>query len=404
MHHPDRSALAALAAVYALGPLATQMITPAIPFVHRDLGVPMAIAQMLVSLAFVVIAAATLIYGPLADRIGRRPVLIGGTGLFCAGSLIAALAPTPELLIAGRVVQAAGSAAGLVLARTIVLDLYGEQRSAQVIAYLTAVMIVAPMVAPTIGGLLLDHTHWRSLFALCTLAGAAALGLLLRHLPETRSAPAASRPQSALQDYTALLRDARYLAAAASYCAVMASFFAGQAALPYLFTQVLGSGATDYGLWFAVACLAYIGGNFATGRWGGRFKRETLLLASAVGFTLTSLLGVLAVQWLPWTQAVLFMPTVALSFFGALGAAQAQILAVAVQPQRAGAASGLLSALQMLIGAAVVQLIGLHQDGTPTWMLGVFVACSLCMVLAAAHALRSPHGSEATRLAARGAR
>lgn len=384
-HHPNRRVLAALAAVYALGPLATQMVTPAVPFVHRDLDLPMAAAQMVISLAFLVIAAATLVYGPLADRIGRRPVLIGGTALFCAGSLTAALAPTPELLIAARVLQAAGSAAGLVLARTIVLDLVGEHRSAQVIANLTSVMIIAPMVAPTLGGLLLDHTHWRALFALCALAGAAALALLLRHLPETHRTPSTGRPSGVLQDYGALLRDPRYLVAAASYCAVMASFFAGQAALPYLFIEVLDTGATAYGLWFAIACLAYIGGNMTTGRWGGRFDRDTLLLGSALGFALISVLGVLAVQALDWNQAVLFMPTVGLSFFGAVAAAQAQAMAVAAQPQRAGTASGLMSAMQMAIGAAVVQFIGLHQDGTPYWMLGVFATCSVCLLIAAAH-------------------
>ena len=117
---------------YALGPMATQILTPAVPFVHRDFAIPMAAAQTLISLSFATIALMTLIYGPLSDRFGRRPVILMGTGLFCIGSIVAGLAPTPELLIIGRMVQAAGSSAGLVLPRTIIHDVYGRERSGQV--------------------------------------------------------------------------------------------------------------------------------------------------------------------------------------------------------------------------------------------------------------------------------
>ncbi len=386
MNASHRIVLVALALGYALGPLATQMLTPAVPFVHRDLAIPMPVAQMLISLSFVAISAATVIYGPLADRVGRRPVLLAGTALFCAGSLVAALAATPDVMIAGRIVQAAGSAAGIVLTRTIVHDLYGAERSGQVIAYLTAVMIVAPMLAPVAGGLLLDHVHWRALFVLCLLAGLTALLLLALYLPETRRTQGEIDQRNPLHDIAALLRDPGYLASTLYFSSVMATFYAGQAALPFLFVEALGATATDYGLWFAGACLAFIAGNYATGRWSQRFRRDTMILLSSAGCLLTSIAGLVAANLLPWNQAVLFTPTVVLSFFGAVGAALVQAQALAAQPQRSGAASGLLSAAQMAIGAAVVQLIGLHQDGTPYPMFVVFISCATCALLAASRA------------------
>src|SRR5512135_2030276 len=122
MQRLDTVALIALIVAYALGPLATQIITPAVPFVHRDLGVTMATAQALISLAFVAIAAATLVYGPLADRFGRRPIVLIGTTLFCVGSLLAACAPAADWLLPARAIQSAGSAAALSLTRTVIHD------------------------------------------------------------------------------------------------------------------------------------------------------------------------------------------------------------------------------------------------------------------------------------------
>jgi DHA1 family bicyclomycin/chloramphenicol resistance-like MFS transporter len=203
-------ALVTLAFAYALGPLATQMLTPAVPFVHHDFAIPMSSAQMLISVSLVTIGTATLLYGPLADWLGRRSVMLAGTLLFCLASVAAAFAPTPGLLIAARVAQAAGSAAGLALTRAIVHDVYGLERSGRVLAYLTAAMIVAPMVSPGIGGLLLDYLHWRALFAVCALFGIVALALLVIHLPETRSEVQADANRSPIwRNFAVLLSDSR---------------------------------------------------------------------------------------------------------------------------------------------------------------------------------------------------
>jgi DHA1 family bicyclomycin/chloramphenicol resistance-like MFS transporter len=380
------AALAALVIAYALGPMATQIVTPAVPFVHRDFGISMAAAQTMVSLAFAVIAMMTLVYGPLSDRYGRRPVILTGASLFCAGSLLAALAPTAELLIAGRITQAAGSAAGLTLTRTIIHDVYGRERSGQVIAHLTTVMIFVPMLSPVAGGVMLDHASWRAVFGLCFIFGVIALSLLAARLPETcqvRTRDAGTGQTFA--GFGALLADRNYLAPALFFSCIMAAVFATQAAIPYLIVETLGGSATEYGIWFAVACAFYVAGNQFTARWGGRIPRHRLLVISGIGCLAASVSGLVAVQMFAWSTALLFLPAIVLYFAGAVAIAPVQAEALAAQPARSGAASGLLSGMQMAVGAAVVQLIGFTHDGTPYPM---FVTLTVCAAIALAAVLR----------------
>jgi DHA1 family bicyclomycin/chloramphenicol resistance-like MFS transporter len=371
-------ALTALIAAYALGPLATQIVTPAVPFVHDDLGVPMSTAQALVSLAFVAIAVATLVYGPLSDRYGRRPVILLGTGLFCVGSLMALLAPTAGWLLLGRAIQSAGSAAALSLTRTVIHDVYGRQHSARVLAQLTTVMIFVPMLAPFVGGALIDHVGWRAVFGVCLACGGVALSLLAIHLPESRPA-GTPRPglRCVFANYAALLADRRFRAPALHFAWIMAAVFATQAAIPYLIVEVLHGTATGYGAWFGVACVFYVAGNQFTARWGHRFSPRGLIVASGRGCFVAVTCGAVALKIFGLSTAMLFVPTMFLYFFAAVGIAPVQAEAVAAQPEHAGAASGMMTALQMIVGASTVQTIGFAHDGTARPLfVGLFI-CSM---------------------------
>lgn len=388
LHH---AAFIALVTAYALGPMATQIVTPAVPFVHRDLGTSMAMAQTLVSLAFAAIAVATLVYGPLSDRYGRRPVILVGTSLFCIGSLAAALAPSAAWLVAGRVIQASGSAAALSLTRTVIHDVYGRQQSGRALAQLTTVMIFVPMLAPALGGTLLDHVGWRAVFGACLAFGVVALSLLVLFLPESREA---HRPSLGLKEafasYAALVADSDYRAPALHFAWVMAAVFATQAAIPYLLVEVRGGSATEYGVWFGIACLFYVAGNQFTARWGHRFASRTLILYSAIGCTVVAVAGTVAAYVFPMSTAVLFAPTIALYFVAAVGIAPVQAEAVAAQPNRSGAASGLLTALQMGIGALTVQAIGFAHDGTSGPLFIGLLVCTTAALVFTARLQRGP--------------
>ena len=156
--------MALLAGITALAPFSLQIFLPALPAIQASFAVTPGIVQLALSLSILANAIANLAYGPLSDHFGRRPVLLVGLAAFIVGSLACALAPSIELLIVARIVQSIGGAAGMVLARAIVRDLYDRERSASIIAYLTMAMVVAPMLAPTIGAVLLDVASWRAIF------------------------------------------------------------------------------------------------------------------------------------------------------------------------------------------------------------------------------------------------
>ena len=177
--------VALLAAVTATGPLAMQIFLPSVPLVQATFESSAGAAQLTISLALVAVAFSTLIYGPLADRFGRRPVMLGGLGLFALGSVACALAPSLPTLIAARILQSAGGAVGMVLPRAVVRDRFGPERAAALLAQLSMVMVVAPMVAPALGGVLTDVIDWRAVFWFTALAGLGIGALVFFTLPET---------------------------------------------------------------------------------------------------------------------------------------------------------------------------------------------------------------------------
>ena len=176
-----------LASVSALGPVCMQIMLPAIPTIRDAFQISNGTAQLTLSLSMFSIAVATLIYGPLSDRFGRRPVMLVGIFITFLGSLLCVMADTINMLIFGRIVQAAGGAVGLVLARAIVRDVYPANEAAGIIATLVMVMVVMPMISPLVGGELLVRYDWHSIFYVMAGVSLLLMLALLISLPETAS-------------------------------------------------------------------------------------------------------------------------------------------------------------------------------------------------------------------------
>ena len=388
-------ALAALVMAYGLGPMATQVLMPAVPFVHREFGVSLSSAQLLITMAFLTIALMTLVYGPLSDRYGRRGVLRVGIALFVVGSLISVFAQSMTTLVLGRMLQAAGSSAGLALTRTVIHDVYGRNGTGRILAYVTMVMILVPMLSPIAGGVLLDHHSWRAVFAFCSGVGLITLLLLWAAVPETCQE---RRPHTNLRaiadDFNRLLHLPAYLGPALYFGFAMAMFFAFQGAVPYLMVEVLERPATEYGIWFAALCAAYVAGNFVTGKLRTHVSAQALMATGALVSLAAALAGTAALQVFSLSTALVFVPALVFSFANALAIAHAQAEAVAADPARSGAASGLMSCMQMLIGAGAVQLTGVLQDGTayPVYALlcALGAAAAGVLLLPALAARRGP--------------
>ena len=168
---PVRPSFAILVAISAIGPLALNIFIPSMPGLQAEFGVSYGMAQLTLTLYLIGMAVCQLIYGPLSDRHGRRPMLLGGLAVFVVASLAAAVAPSIKVLIAARLLQAIGGAAGIVLARAMVRDVFERDKSASVISYITMACVVAPMVAPVLGGFIDKVSGWRMDFWLLAAIG-----------------------------------------------------------------------------------------------------------------------------------------------------------------------------------------------------------------------------------------
>lgn len=374
----SKALIALLIAITALAPVSLQIFIPALPAIQSSFGSAPGTTQLVLSLSILANAIATLLYGPLSDRFGRRPVVLAGFSIFIFGSVLCTLASNIGVLIAARIIQSAGAAAGMVLARAIVRDLYDREQAASVIAYLTMAMVVAPMLAPTIGALLIDSFDWRAIFVAMVIVGALLSLQVWRHLIETH----ASQPtQTMLSDLgkggLVLLRRSDFLAYTLQSAFAISTFFAFISGAPYFMIDILDRSATEYGLLFIVVSSGFMLGNFTTARLGRRFTIDRLIrvgnLLALFGATLALCL-ILAGYWTPLS---LFGPMMIVAFANGLSIANSQAGAVSVEPELAGTASGIAGFAQMFTAALVSQAVGMLQNGTPYPMVAFMAACAL---------------------------
>ena len=382
--------LLVLAVATALGPVAMQIFLPALPAIQLHHGVSAAAAQLVFSASAFAMAVATLAYGPLSDRYGRRPAMLAGLVIFLVGSAVCVLATTITGLIVGRVVQAAGGCVGMVLGRAIVRDLYDREHAATMLAWITMAMVTAPMVSPAIGGLLTDHLGWPSVFVAGGLLGLVVLLAVWRELPETApTVGVATRSSEMLRSFGALLRSRAFIGYAGQSAFSISVFFGFLAGAPYLMIRVYERPAFEYGLYFVLVSGAFMLGNFGAARLTRRIGLERMILLGSTG----SLAGAAATLLLAlagvWTPLAMFLPMSFGAFSQGLAMPNTQAAVVSVRPDLAGAASGLAGFVQMGIAAVAAQTIGSFQTGTPYPMsvgLTLFAALALLSALFATRA------------------
>ena len=375
---PGRSFILALASIALIGPLAIHLFLPAIPAIKSGLGVSDALAQLAFSISLFAMAFATLVYGSLADAYGRRPVLLFGLVLFIIGSLISAAANTIEFLLIGRLVQAAGAGCGLTLVRTIARDAFGAERLVQAIAYFTMFYTLGPMLAPLIGGILVDTFGWRSIFVFALVAGGAiATGAFLA-INETRPKARTDelRP-NLLLSYGILFGDLRFTAFVLQTGFSTAAFMTLASASSSLMQELLHRPAAEYGLYFLLAPAGFFLGNFISSRVGRRISNETMVLTGSVlSFCTVAVQSTLLFYGLT-NPLTLFIPGFFITFAQGIALPYAQSGAMGTIPQLAGTAAGIGVFLQHFFGAAAAQLYGVIADGSPVPMLIIMIISSV---------------------------
>jgi len=380
---PSALFVAVLALITLVGPLSLHLFFPAIPAVKAGFAVSEAMTQLTISVPLFTMAALTLVYGSLSDRYGRRRVLLAGILLFSAGSALSAVAPTMWMLIAGRLIQAAGGACGIALARAIARDVFGTDRLVRVIAYLTMAYALGPMVAPPIGGLLADALGWRAVLWFACAAGLVIWGLAWNTLYETYPGHRGSTaPFSFLSDYGRLFRDPCFSGFVLQSGLCTGAFFTMATAASFLMKDYLGRPAAEYGLYFMLFPTGYWTGNFLASWMGGRVAIETMVLAGSLVLVATALGQALYVSVWTLSPLALFIPGCLVTFSQGLALPNAQAGAMNVDPALAGTAAGVGAFMQMFSAGVFSQLYGFLSNGTPTPMIAVVCLASILTLVA----------------------
>ena len=377
----SRLFIVGLVATTSVGPMAMQLFVPSLPFMAHDLAAPIDVAQLALSLSMAAIALANLVYGPLSDRFGRRPVLLIGLILFLIGTAIAATATSIEMLVVGRIIQAGGSASGMVISRAIVRDVYGAEKAASMIAYLTVAMLAAPYVALIVGGVLTDNVGWRASLWLAFVVGGLVTVIAFRILSETHyedRMPIA--PLNLARNYTSLFRSIEFTGYVLHTAFAAGTFFAFMAAAPYLMVDVMGRTALEFSLWFALLTFTFMGANMAAGRVSARVGLDRMVLLGSTVSLAGGVLFLVIVMLFGLTPLTLFLPNAIVGIGQGVSMPNAQAGAINLNPKLAGTSSGLLAFATMGMGAAFSQIVGEFADGTVNplaWIIFIGVILAL---------------------------
>ncbi|MFW5679939.1 MAG: multidrug effflux MFS transporter [Pseudomonadota bacterium] len=350
----------------AMGPVSTDLYLPALPAIAAGLETSSERVQFTLGIFILGFAFAQLIYGPLADRFGRRPVIFAGLALYCAATVLCLVAWSIEVLLVGRLLQAVGGCAGPVIGRAIVRDRFAPREAAAVIGYLASAMALAPMLAPFLGGWLAVGFGWRATFAALLAYGLGVTLAIALALPETR--PRGVRPptrRELVTNYAGLLRDPLFVGFTFTTGAMFAALFTWITNSSFVLIDLYAVRPEAFGWYFAACAGSYVVGAFTGARTAKRFG---IVLTLATGIVLANLaallLAGLAIGDL--LDARRLTGGFALLFFAA-GFVIPQGTAGAIMPfpHIAGTASALMGFLQMLTGVLANLLSGVLFTGGP---------------------------------------
>jgi len=354
-----RPSIALLIAMPALSPFALNIFVPSMPGLVEFFNTSPAMVQLTLSLYLAATSLAQLLIGPISDSWGRRPVFLAGMVLFIIGSLMCRMAPDIEILIVARVVQGIGAAAGFVLVRSIIGDLYGQAKSASMIGYVTMGTVLFPMIGPAIGGYLDGAAGWRSSFDFVTGLGIVLFATAFFGLGETiRERQPDFGIRHTLSSFRTLALDAPFrsytLTSSFSAC-VFYSFVGGG---PFVASQVLHLSASAYGLYYTMIALGYVAGNFISGRIAERVGLFAMI-QSGNGLSVAAVIALgLGFASGSDNPLILFGPMFFSSFANGLTLPSAIAGAVSVRPSLSGAAAGLSGSLQLGAGAIASAIVG----------------------------------------------
>ena len=382
-----------LAMLTALGPLSMDMYLPSLPDIAHVLGAPVARTQLTISSYLIGFAVGQMIYGPLSDRYGRRPVLLAAVALYLASTLACAAAQSVDLLIAARLLQGISGSGAIVLARAIVRDVYSGVQAARELSLMGSISATAPIVAPMIGGVLQAGFGWRANFICMSVGGLIALLVAARLLPETL------RPNnragslsffSMARGYGTVARHGGFLVYLGIITTTYAGLFAWVSGASVVLQGVYGLSAVTFGFTFALGAAGYMLGAMIATRLVVRLGLDRTIGVGVVVIAAGGLSLALAVAtgvpglWLVAAMAL---------YLAGVGLAMPQAMAGALTPfpDRAGTAASLMGLVQQAVAAIIAAVIGAYlvQSAWPVTGVVVAMGCSTFLLWALTRGMRA---------------
>jgi MFS transporter, DHA1 family, multidrug resistance protein len=380
MLRPGSFALTALLAlVTAIGPLSIDLYLPAMPEIGRLLDAPASQVQLTISVYLIGFASGQIVYGPVSDRYGRKPVLMTALVIFCVATLVCALAPGINALNAARLVQGFGASGAIVLARAVIRDVYEGARAGRELSIMVMIMGLAPIIGPMIGGGIQTVSGWRAEFVFILAAGVVAAALVWRLLPETRRAPTAPLSfGSVLRSYRLLLGHRGFLSNIALVAISFCGLFAWISASPFVLQDLYGLSAFSFGVAFGLSAIGFMAGTSLAATIVVRLGLDRTIGIGAVALAAGGLALLAGVEFLPRTGLSLALPVAV--YLAGMGLIMPQAFAAALQPfpHHAGAASALGGVVQQSAAAITGAVVG-HALGTSAWPLAIAVASAGCL-------------------------
>lgn len=370
-----------LGGLSAFGPLSIDMYLPALPRMAADLHAADTTVQLTLSAFIVGLALGQLVLGPLSDALGRRRPLLVGLVLYVVGSVLCAVSPDAWLLVAARGVQSLGAAAGIVIARATVRDLYSGTAMTKFFSTLMLVSGLAPILAPLIGGQLLNWTSWRGVFVVLTAFGALLLVVVVFFLPEPSTSRSPARLGQVMRTYGRLALDRSFAGYALASGLLFASMFAYISGSSFALQGVYGLSPQAYSVVFGVNGVGIVLAGQLNGRLVGRVPERALLLSGLL-LGVFGGVSVLASAFLRAPLGFLLVSLFLLVSSIGLVMPNASSLALASHARSAGAASALLGVLQFVVGAVATPLVGLGGPGTAVPMAATMAGFAVLALLA----------------------
>jgi len=381
MLRPDTLGLTVLLALLtAIGPVSMDLYLPALPEIGRALAAPAGQVQLTISVYLIGFGIGQIVYGPVADRYGRKPVMLAALAIYCVATLACAAAPTITTVIAARAIQAFGAAGAIVLARAVVRDLYEGARAGREMSLIAMIMGLAPLVAPMIGSVLQTAFGWRACFLFVFAVGLAAAVAVRRLLPETLRAPLRTGLSGLWQSYGIVARNRVALAYLAIIAAGYSGLFAFLSASPFVLQGVHRLTPFGFAVAFAVASIGYLIGTSLAAHLVTRLGLDRTIGWGALALAAGGLAMLAATALWPATAAGVVASM--MLYLAGLGIAMPQAFAGALQPfpERAGAASSLIGFVQQTVAAASGALVG-QSLGATAWPLAIGIAVPGCLTL-----------------------